>query len=53
MAQRLDEMARWAKVSGEESDTQAIKALWQRFDFIRDDSSATVDELDDVLEELH
>jgi hypothetical protein len=53
VAQRLDELVRWAKVMGENCDAEAIEGLWQRFDFISGDSTATVEELDEELEELY
>lgn len=53
VAHRLDELSRWAKVMGEEDHAQAVEGLWHRFDFIASDSSATVEEFDDALEELY
>lgn len=53
VAHRLDELSRWAKVMGEDDHAQAVENLWQRFDFISGDASATVEELDDALEELY
>lgn len=53
VAQRLNELSRWAKVMDEDGHAQEVEALWQRFDFIAGDTSATVEELDDALEELY
>jgi hypothetical protein len=49
----LDELSRWATICGEEDHARSLQALWQRFDFISSDSTSTIDELDDALEELY
>ena len=53
IASKLDELARWARFSGEEQDAQTIQDLWERFDFISGDTSATDEEVDDALESLY
>lgn len=53
VAQQLNELSRWAKIVGEEHHAQALDSLWQRFNFISGDSRATVEELDNALEELY
>ena len=53
IAHRLSELAQWARVTKEEWDATSVEPLVEAFDFLAEDSTATVDELDDILERLY
>lgn len=53
IARRLNDLAGWARITGQEQDATDVEALWENFDFIAGDSTATMDELDDALERLY
>jgi hypothetical protein len=53
ISSQLEELSRWASLMGEDDEAKEIDGLWEQFNFIAGDSTATADELDEALAELY
>jgi hypothetical protein len=50
---KLEELARWARVTEEVDDAKEIEELAEQFGFLAGDTTATEDELNEALEQLY